>query len=103
MNRLTMFLTIVILPAWALPAPADGFLGGLFGKKTKVNAAQRVPELIVAVKTDTNERKRSSAAAELGTFDGATYTEIVPVLVDVLQHDASSSVRMDAVSSLGSV
>ena len=50
-----------------------------------MNPAQRVPELLVTVKSDTNDRKRSSAAAELGTFDGATYTEIVPMLVDLMR------------------
>jgi hypothetical protein len=102
MKRFAMILAVVILPAWVLPAPADGIFG-FFGKKTKVNPAQRVPQLIVTLKTEQDERKRSSAAAELGTYDAATYTEIVPVLVDVLQHDPKTGVRMDAASSLGSI
>jgi hypothetical protein len=102
MNRLAMILTVVILPAWVLPAPASGILG-LFGKKTNVNPAERVPALIVTLKTDQDERKRASAASELGKFDAAAYAEIVPVLVDVLQHDPKPAVRMDAASSLGSL
>ena len=102
MNRFAVILTVVILPAWVLPAPADGIFG-LFGKKTKVNPAERVPELIMTLKTEQDERKRSAAASELGTFDAATFAEIVPVLVEALQHDPKSGVRMDAASSLGSL
>jgi len=102
MNRLTIILAVVILPSWVLPAPADGIFG-LFGKKTKVDPAKRVPELIVTLKTEQDDRKRASAATELGTFDGVAFPEIVPVLVDILQHDAKPSVRMDAASSLGSI
>jgi hypothetical protein len=102
MNRIAMILAVVILPAWVMPAPADGIFG-LFGKKTKVNPAQRVPELIVALKTEQEERKRASAAAELGTFDGAAFPEIVPVLAEVLRSDPKTGVRMDAASSLGSI
>jgi hypothetical protein len=102
MNRFAMILTVVILPAWALPAPADG-LFGLFGKKAKVNPTERVPVLIATLKTEPEERKRASAATELGTFDGAAFTEIVPVLMDAIQNDPKSSVRMDAASSLGTL
>src|SRR4051812_3471523 len=102
MNRFAMILAVVILPAWVLPAPADGIFV-IFGKKPKTNPAQRVPELIVTLKTEQDERKRSSAAAELGGYDAATYTEIVPVLIDALQNDPKHGVRMDAASSLGSI
>ena len=102
MNRLTMILAVVILPAWVLPAPADG-LFGLFGKKAKADPAVRVPELVATLKSEQDERKRASAAAELGTYDAAAFSEIVPILVDVLQHDPKPSVRMDAASSLGNM
>jgi len=97
-----MILTVVILPAWVLPAPADGIFG-LFGKKAKANPAQRVPELISIVKSDQEERKRASAATELGTFDATAFGEIVPVLVDVLQSDPKPGVRSDAASSLENI
>jgi hypothetical protein len=102
MNRLSMILTVVILPAWILPAPASGVLG-LFGKKTKVNPAERVPALIATLKTEKDERKRASAALELGTFDASAYPEIVPVLVDALHSDPRPSVRMEAVNGLGTL
>jgi hypothetical protein len=97
-----MILTAVILPASVLPAPASGILG-LFGKKTTVNPAERVPALIVTLKTDQDERKRASAATELGKFDAGAFAEIVPVLADALQQDPKPTVRMDAASSLGAL
>lgn len=102
MQRLAMSLAVVLLPALIAPASADGFLG-IFGKKTKVNPAQRVPELITTLKTDQDDRKRASAATQLGTMDAAAFPEIVPVLVEALQSDPKSGVRMDAASSLGSL
>jgi HEAT repeats len=100
MKRLTIILAVVILPAWVMPAHADGIFG-LFGKKAKVDPAKRVAELIITVKTEQDDRKRASAAAELGTFDALSFPEIVPVLVDIMQHDPKSALRMDAASSLG--
>ena len=72
----------------------------LFSKKPRPAPQQRVPELILIVKTESDERKRTSAAEELREFDAKTFTEIVPVLVDVLQNDKSSSVRYEALDSL---
>jgi hypothetical protein len=83
-----------------LPAAAPG---QIFAKKAKVVPSQRVPELIVIVKTDPDERKRASAAEELHLYDVKTFTEIVPVLVDVLQHDKKVSVRLEAVTSLAKI
>src|SRR5205814_3402770 len=102
MQRFGIVLAVIILPALVLPASADGFLG-IFGKKTKVNPAERVPELIMTLKSDHDDRKRASAAAQLGTMDAAAFPEIVPVLVEALQGDPKSGVRMDAASSLGSL
>ncbi len=102
MNRLTIILAVVILPAWVMPAQADGIFG-LFGKKAKVDPAKRVAELIITLKTEQDDRKRASATSELGTFDAHSFPEIVPVLVDIMQHDPKSGLRMDAASSLGSL
>ena len=96
MSRLAAWLPLLILLAWAAPAPAQG----IFAKKPKVNPTQRVPELIITLKTDTDERKRSQAAEELRDYDVATFTEIVPVLVDVLLHDKKLNVRLEALGSL---
>jgi hypothetical protein len=90
------FLALVLPVTIALPAPA----GILFGRH-KHKPAERVPELIVAVKTEADEGKRESAAKELREYDTAAFPDIVPVLVDVLQHDAKAGVRAEAAQTLG--
>lgn len=89
-------LTVAVL---VLPASA----GFLFGKKTKPNPTERVPELIVIVKTDKDESKRVDAAKELREYDTTVFKDIVPILIDVLLHDAKSSVRSEAAESLGKI
>jgi hypothetical protein len=96
MKRLQGILLLGILLAWAAPAPAQG----LFAKKPKVIPSQRVPELILIVKTDTDDRKRQHAVEELRDYDATTFTEIVPVLVDVLLHDKKMNVRLEALTGL---
>jgi hypothetical protein len=86
----------VLLVATAVPAPA-----GIFIKRTKPNPQERVPQLIVTVKTDLDESKRGSAAAELRQFDPNAFPEIVPILIDVLKNDPRPSVRLEAAQSLG--
>lgn len=95
MKKYSWIILVGILPAWAAPAH-----GQLFSRKTKANPIQRVPALIVALKTETDDRKRANAADELGTFDSKAFPEIVPVLVEVVQSDAKANVRYEAVSSL---
>jgi HEAT repeat protein len=92
-------LALLTAAALALPAPA----GILFGKKTKTNPAERVPELIVIVKTDKDESKRAAAAEELRQYDPAANPDIVPVLIDVLMNDAKPAVRAEAAESLGKI
>jgi hypothetical protein len=96
MKRIVPGLLLLMTLAWAAPAPGQW----IFGKKTKVNPNQRVPELILTVKTDADERKRAHAAEELREYDTKTYTEIVPVLADVLLHDKKHTVRLEALTSL---
>jgi hypothetical protein len=91
-----VFLTVMV---FALPAPA----GIIFGKKNKPNPTQRVPELIVTVKTDKDESKRAAAAEELREYDPAGFKDIVPVLIDVLLNDPKASVRSEAADSLGKI
>jgi HEAT repeat protein len=99
MKHLPRGLLLVIVLAWAAPAPAQW----IFAKKQKVNPSQRVPELILIVKTDPDERKRTHAAEELRDYDSATFTEIVPVLVDVLHQDKKMNVRLEALNSLAKI
>ncbi len=99
MKRLPALLLILLALAWVAPAPAQL----IFTKKPKVNPTQRVPELILTVKVDPDERKRAHAAEELRDYDTATFTEIVPVLVDVLKSDKKMSVRLEALGSLAKI
>ena len=68
---------------------------------TKPSPAERVPELIVIVKTDKDESKRAAAAEELRQYDPAANPDIVPVLIDVLMNDAKPAVRTEAAETLG--
>jgi HEAT repeats len=98
MKRLHGILVLVILLAWTAPAPAQ-----LFAKKVKPNPSQRVPELILILKTDPDEKKRAHAAEEIRDYDATLFTEILPVLVEVLQQDKKMNVRMEAVNSLAKI
>jgi hypothetical protein len=97
MRSYRFLLALVLLAAIVLPLRAGIF----FGKHPKPNPAQRVPELIAVVKSDKSESKRESAARELRDYDPTTNADIVPVLVDVLQHDPAPAVRAEAAQSLG--
>jgi len=89
-----VFLLWCVLPGDALAQLQ------LFGKRAKVNPNERVPELLGKVKGDKEERQRVSAAAELRQYDGKAFPEIAFVLVDVLQSDGATSVRLEAAVSL---
>src|SRR5262245_42244812 len=83
MQRLAMVLIVVLVPACVPAASADGIFG-LFGKKTRTNPADHVPELIATLKADQDDRKRAHAASALGTIDANAHPEIVPALADAL-------------------
>ena len=101
MRRYGYWLTALALASLAAPSTAS--LGSLFGKKNKPNPAERVPELILLVKTDKDESKRAAAAGELRQYDPAAFKDIVPVLIDVLLNDPKPSVRCEAAESLGKI
>jgi hypothetical protein len=96
MKRLQGALLLLVALGFTSQAHGQFF----FAKKTKVNPNQRVPELILIVKTDADERKRQHAAEELRDYDTAVFAEIVPVLADVLKSDKKQSVRSEALASL---
>lgn len=95
MKQLLWLVVLAAMPVFALPAEAQ-----LFFKKARPVPAQRVPELILTLKTETDERKRATAAEELRDYDPKTFTEIVPVLIDVLHNDKKTGVRLEALNSL---
>ena len=99
MKRMAPLLLFALALVWTLPADAQL----LFWRRPKVNPTQRVPELILTVKTDADDRKRTHAAEELRDYDAKTFTEIVPVLVDVLLNDKKVNVRTEALNSLAKI
>jgi hypothetical protein len=96
MKRILGALLVLVALGSASPAQAQW----IFAKKAKANPIQRVPELILIVKTDADERKRVNAAEELREYDTTVFAEIVPVLADVLKNDKKQAVRSEALSSL---
>jgi hypothetical protein len=95
MCRWRYLVILLVVPTFALPAPA-----GLFSKRARPNPAQRVPELIGIVKTEQDDRKRAAAAEELRQFDAQAFPEAIPVLIDVLRSDPATGVRLEALHTL---
>jgi hypothetical protein len=98
-------LILGALAVWAVlgaaPAQAQIFSWNPFRKSPPpVPPAQRVSQLIVAVRTDTDERKRVAAVEELRNFDTKAFPEIVPVLAEAAEKDTKPAVRAEAVNSL---
>jgi hypothetical protein len=82
--------------AVALPGAVSA---GIFSHKPKPSS-QRATELIGILRSDPDEKKRTAAADELGSYDLKTYPEIVPPLLQAL-NDQSADVRHQTVQTLG--
>ncbi len=93
-------ICVLVIAALLAAAPASA---GWFEKKPKLNPAERVGQLLVALKMDPDAGKRADAANELRGYDGAMYPEVIPALIEALQKDASASVRREAAQSLGRI
>lgn len=91
-----MFAIVAVISA-AGPAPA-GF--GIFSRKAKIDPAEHVPALIMQLKTDKDDAKRSAAAEELRNFDPKAFPEMMTVLADALLKDSSATVRSEAASTI---
>lgn len=78
-----------------------GSAGVFFQRGPKPNPAERVPQLIVTLRTDLDDRKREAAARELRDFDPTAFPDLVPALIDALLTDPKTSVRIEAAQSLG--
>jgi hypothetical protein len=86
------------LAAVAVPAPA----GWIFNRKnSKPDPNERVTELLSTLKNDGDEVRRENAAEELRHFDAGTNPNIVPTLVEALEHDSKPGVRAEAAATLG--
>jgi len=92
-----LLLLVVVPTTLAVPARAGIF----FNRKAKPDPAERVPALILTLKTESSEHRRASAASELRQFSPNAFPEVVPALVDAALHDPKAGVRLDAVESLG--
>jgi hypothetical protein len=97
MRRYRILIALVLAILSTLPAVA----GPLFGNHNKSNPAERVPQLILTLKTDKDDRHRADAANELRDFDATKFPDMVPVLADIARSDPSVSVRVEAVQTLG--
>ena len=98
-SRLLIILVVVLIPAFVVPVQ-----GSIFRKSApKTDPATRVPELLSTIKTDKDDRKRTSAIEELRNVDAKTYPEIVPVLIDALLQDQRPNVRWEAAQTLGRI
>jgi hypothetical protein len=73
---------------------------GPFKSKPKTDPA-RVSTLLETLKSDPDEKKRKSAADELGGADARIQPEVASGLSTALQKDASAAVRAEAARSLG--
>jgi hypothetical protein len=93
-----LLLVSVVLVACTVPASA-----GIFKKTPKPNPKERVPELLMIVKTDKDEANRAAAAEELREYDAKAFPDLVPVLIDVLMTDSKPGVRTEAAQSLGKI
>lgn len=90
-------LSSLLLTTLCLPARAGLF----FNRQPKTDPNQRVPVLIVSLKTEADEHKRAHAAEELRHFDPNAFPQIVPALCDAAVNDPQAGVRSEAVQSLG--
>jgi hypothetical protein len=93
-----LFITVMIV---SLAGPARA--GLFFNRKPKPAPPERVPALLVALKTDKEERRRADAATQLREFDSTAYPEIVPALVETAQNDPKTGVRLEAIQSLAKI
>jgi len=97
MSRTRALLVPVVLLSLAPSAPAGIFSWG----KPKSNPVERIPQLLIQLKTDKDEGKRTAAAEELRQYDPKAHPEIMATLVDALAKDASPAVRSEVATSIG--
>jgi hypothetical protein len=97
MCRTRFVLVPLLLLSLTASAPAGIFSRG----KPKTNSAERVPELVVLLRTDKDEAKRTAAAEELRQYDPKAHPEILATLIDALAKDASPAVRSEVATSIG--
>jgi hypothetical protein len=100
MKKLLALIVAGLVFAAAAPESSAQWFGT---KKSKLPPAQRVSELIAALKSDKDGHKRMEAAEELRQFDTKEFPEIIPALAEALHNDPAVSVRIESAVSLGRV
>lgn len=95
-----MLLRRLLLASAMMALIGEPASAGIFSRKPKPTA-EKVPELLVQLKSGTDESQRTGAAEELRQFDPKSHPEIVGGLIDALGKDASAGVRAEAAASLG--
>ncbi len=73
---------------------------GIFSRRPKPTP-ERIPELLVQLKSGADESQRVDAAEELRQYDPKAHPEIVSSLIEALGKDSSAGVRAEAAASLG--
>lgn len=94
---LRTLITLVALAALSLQALAGPT--NLFSRKPKLDEA-KARALVETLKSDPDEKKRKTAADELGRADSRANPDVAPALVGALRKDASAAVRAEAAASL---
>jgi hypothetical protein len=97
MRSITVNLALLLL---ALPQP--GRADWLFFK-SRPPAVEQVKDLLHQLKDSRDADERQDAAESLHDFDGQTFPEIVPALIEALRKDSSTGVRRAAARSLGRI
>jgi hypothetical protein len=91
---------VLIVPL-ILAALAPSANAGIFSRKPKPNPSERVPELLIQLKSGQDEGQRTAAAEELRQYDPKSFPDLIPGLVEALGRDTSPAVRSEAATSLG--
>lgn len=99
MNLFRLSLPAFVILAMSMPAQAQIF--NLFKKRPP--EPQSVADLVVTLRSDSEERRRSNAADKLRDYDANSHPEVVPALVDAALKDQKAGVRYDALSSLAKI
>lgn len=102
LNWATWATTLAALATLALMLPGAE-AGIFFNRKEKPAPAVQVMEFLKTLRNNPNAGERADAAEALRDFDAQAFPEIVPALINALQHDSSSSVRKQAAESLGKI
>ncbi len=93
----------LLIPLMLCCTLSPTYAAGIFRKTPKPDPNERYPALIQTLKSDPDDRKRADAAEELKDADPRAFPELLPALIEALQKDSSTSVRVEAAYALGKI